>query len=738
MSPLSARLASVPVVAIAANALSAGSVGRTRQAEEDASARRPARSSAVQQSILWIGLGTLAVILPVSLCRGETEQTISDVNERPLPDKSAARARAKTDFDPLGCRWTFGNHEPLSMYRRIGRRSTGGIEGGAHGLEDWHHWFDGERCTRTMQELGLNMLHSRFYKGMGWQFESQDFPNVKRFVQNCHEHGVRALAYVQFSTLYYEVMLAEIPDLAEWAAVDENGRKQTYHGGQYWRWLPCINAPGFEPYLKKVIRIALEEGDFDGIMLDNCPVRPCYCPRCTELFRKHLKQEPNPEARFGIPTVDHVLPPTRSGYGEAQDPIYQEWVLFRCERQTALFRRLYEFSKSCKPSALVTGNVGCIRRSNMAATAGLSISDLGTCFDVFVSQSGNEPGLRDGCIVNRVREMKLAESLNTHILALSDSDAGITREAESKYVLNLMENAVFGGIPTDRTIMSPDKQQMVSRQLIEFRGPLLRRFNDAVRSGRASLEKPTYAPVRILYSAESVMFSEQAYRAILSAEEILLRNHVPHGLLPTDRKTPLEVPRDCEVMLVANQTCLSDRQLAVLVGFVERGGRLVVTGHSGEYDERYRERLANPLKILDGRPGAIRREEVDVVRILGSGWTIKVASPEDGGRRLMADVNSLWRPAIRIEAPTTVLTEIKRGDDGFSVHFLNYASGHVPEGVRIVLHGDVVGPVQCTFAAPMEGLETTAIPVAPDAQGQHVSLPQFADYAVVDLRITTQ
>jgi len=581
------------------------------------------------------------------------------------------------------------------------------------------------------------MLHSRFYKGMGWQFESQDFPNVKRFVQHCHQHDVQALAYIQFSTLYYEVMLAEIPDLAEWAAVDRNGRKQSYHGGQYWRWLPCINAPGFEPYLKKVIRIALEEGDFDGVMFDNCTAPACYCPRCTELFRKHLKKEPNPEARFGIPTVDYVQPPTRSGYGEAKDPIYQEWVLFRCQRLTALFRRLFEFSKSCESSALVTGNVACIRRSNMAATTALSITDLGTCFDIFVSQSGNEPGLRDGCIVNRVREMKLAEALGTHIFALSDSDAGITREAESKYVLNLMENAVFGGIPTDRTIMRPDKQQMVSRQLIEFRAPLLRRFNDAVRNGRASLQKPAYTPVRILYSAESVMFSEQAYRAILSAEEILLRNHIPYGLLPTDAKTPLEVPSGCEVMLVPDQRCLSDPQLGALVGFVERRGRLVVTGQSGEYDERYRERIANPLKILDDRPEVIRREEVDSVRILGSGWTIKVAPPEDGGRRLMADIHSLWQPVIRIEALTNVLTEIKRGEDGFSVHFLNYASGHVPKGVRIAFDGDVVGAVQCTFAAPMEGREMTAIPVAPDVQGRHVSLPQFADYAVVDLRSTT-
>ncbi len=31
--------------------------------------------------------------------------------------------------------WTFGNHESLLMYRRIGRRSTGGVQGSAEWME---------------------------------------------------------------------------------------------------------------------------------------------------------------------------------------------------------------------------------------------------------------------------------------------------------------------------------------------------------------------------------------------------------------------------------------------------------------------------------------------------------------------------------------------------------------------------------------------------------------------------
>jgi hypothetical protein len=568
---------------------------------------------------------------------------------------------------------------------------------------------------------------------MGWKFESLDFPNVKQFVANCHRHGIRALAYVQFATLYYEVMLDEVPDLADWAAVDEQGHKRTYSKAAYYRWMPCINAPGFEPYLKKVIRIALEEGGFDGIMFDNCFAPPCHCPRCVALFREHLAKVRDPKTRFAISTVAHVLPPVHTGYGEANDPIYQEWVVFRCQRMTEMFRRLYQFGKTCKPSALITGNIANIRQANKAAASGLSVTDLRGCFDIFVSQSGNEPGFHDGCIINRVREMKLAQALGTPILALSDSDAGISRDSEAKYVLNLMENAVFGGIPNDRTVMQADPQ-MVSRRLVEFRKPLLRRFNETVRAGREGLKRPTFAPVRLLYSRESLMFSEQAHNALLGAEEILLRNHVPYGLLPTDAVTPLKVPADCEAILVCDQKCLSDAELAALSHFAAGGGRLVVTGQSGEYDERYHQRRDNPLAALDGRGNVVRHAETDSVPIRGSGWTIKVAAPKDAGRRLMAGLASVWASAIHIKAPATVFAEIKRNDKTFSVHLLNYAPEPVPAGSRIELGTDAPGAVQCTFAAPMEGHRVVPIAAAPDGQGHWVvNVPEFTDYAVVEI-----
>ena len=138
------------------------------------------------------------------------------------------------------------------MYRRIGRRSTGGVPGGALWREKWHHWYDSEECAETMASLHLNLLHCRCYKGLGWEAEKEDFPNVVSFARNCRKHGIKVLAYIQHASVYPEIMRREIPNLADWCSVDRDGKLWNYLDS-YWRWIPCPNRPGYLEYMDKVI-----------------------------------------------------------------------------------------------------------------------------------------------------------------------------------------------------------------------------------------------------------------------------------------------------------------------------------------------------------------------------------------------------------------------------------------------------------------------------------------------------
>ena len=580
-------------------------------------------------------------------------------------------------LDPLETRWTFGNHEPIQMYRRIGRRSTGGIEGSAQWLADWHHWYDSEACPAQMEALGLNMIHSRFYKGLGWQYESQDFPNVQKFVANCHKHHVRVLAYVQYMTLYYEVMKDEIPDLETWAAIDENGKRAFYGSTDYFRWLPCEGNPKFEENLKKVIRIALTDGGFDGLMFDNAWGERCYCERCTKAFREYLEKKCDPFGRLGIPSFRHIEIPQRAKFGEIQDPLYQEWLLFRTERHSALFQRLTAYARSIKPDAIVTANTWDIRNPNLAWRDSYDIPEMTRDFTFLLSQDPNAPRVLNGGIINRVRELKLGQALGKPVLALCDQDAGI--QTEDQYLLPLWEDAVFGGIPTDRTIMKPDREHFVSPEVIAFRKPLLERFNQEIRENRPAFAAPTWNPVRVLISRESQFFSEAAFLGLFAAEEVLLRNHVPYGLLLTSAKDPMQIPEDCELLVVPDQRCLSEAEIDRLAAWAKGGGKLFLSGPVGDYDELYRQRRENRLlREVKDLPNVVYRADADQSpgRMNTKGWEEWVK--KDGGKRLIADVRTLWTPPVELDLPQTVFTEWKRDGDRLYIHFVNY----LPETVQ--------------------------------------------------------
>ena len=632
-------------------------------------------------------------------------------------------------------RWTFGAHEPYTMYRRVGRHCTGGIDGNARWLKPWMDWFDAE-SPALMQELGLNWLHCRFYKGMGWEEEKADFPNVKRFVENCHRHGVHALAYVQFSTLYPETMKAEIPGLESWAQIDEDGKKRIYHdGGSYFRWLPCITCDEWVEYLKKVCSIALTEGGFDGIMFDNAWALSCYCERCERRFHEHLATKENPAERFGFRNLGFVrLPrPAPKGIsGEIRDPIVQEWCRWRQATLENVFTRLRAHIKSVKPDAVVCANPQPFRSQGAFAQRSLNMHRFVRSLDLVLLQSANFPEvLPRGEIVNRVRDLKICRELGKRVVALCDSDAMLTEARERHYLLPLMEDLIWGGVPTDRTIISPKPiPGFVDKAMIGRRRPQLAAFNAFAAAHRAELEAPPYLPVRLLWVPDSIGFSEAAHQGLAAAEEILLRNQVPFGYVVAEDDRALVIPDDCEVLVVPNQVCFSDSQIAALVAYAKKGGRLVVTGDSGRYDEWNAQRLENPLlPQLAGLPNVVLRAESDMLPSAKLGWSYRLSPPKDGGRALMADIAKTgYAPPVGVVgAPQHVFAEFKRLDKVFALFLLNYNPDVKVNGVSLKASAGR----RVRFTAILEG-DSVPSALAPSGEGVF-PLPSFARGAIVEI-----
>ena len=627
--------------------------------------------------------------------------------------------------DPVETRWTFGAHEPMPMYRRMGRRSTGAIDGNARWTRDWLNWFDAH-APEKMEEFGFNFIHSRFYKGMGWEIEKKDFPNVKRFVANCHAHGVRTLAYVQFGTLYPEMMRREIPEIDTWCGRDRAGAPNCY-GGVYFRWMPCLNCRAWEDYLKRMCTIALKEGGFDGIMFDNVFDVPCYCARCERAFRDWLAKVPDFEDRTGIVHAEDTLLPrfdrAASRQVEAKDPVLQLWIVWRCEVMAGVMTRLREHIKSVRPDAVVSGNPSPYRSRAEHLFKAQDMTALGPAFDFIVMQNSNFPEVKEGRVFTRARDLKFAQDRNQRIVALCDDVENIYSDREKKFILPMIEDVVFGGIPTDRTTIFPSPEPgFLNSEVVARRKPIHEKFNAAVRAHRAAFSSPTVHSVRILYSGRAVLLSEATHQGVAAAEEIFLRNRVPYGYLLSTPDDPLTVPAGTEVVVVPGVTMLSDAQVDALVAYAKAGGKLVVTGDSGRYDDWNAQRRENPLlPRLKGLANVVCRAQADRLPRAILAWRNTVDAPADGGRALMDDLARVgWRAPVDFEnLPPHVFAEYRRLAPGkLAVHLVNYRPETPVAGARICPDAGM----RVTFEEPF-GKKGGVRPVA-DA------LPAFLEHAL--------
>ena len=506
--------------------------------------------------------------------------------------------------------WTFGNHENIPMYRRIGKVSTGGVQGNALWLKEWHNWYDSEECADRMADLGLNLLHCRCYKGMGWEYEKEDFPRVQAFAERCRKRGISVLAYVQYATLYHEIMRRELPHVEEWAALDYNGKPYDYNG-QYWRWMPCPNRPGFVEYIQKVLKIIIESGSFDGVMFDNMVDFPCFCPDCRKKLIARIEKK---NWDFLYPEFVS-MPPAENIPPELMDPVAIELARMRHESIHDAFMSFRKTIKSIDPDAIVTGNFPMLPRRSCFVYGSNLASALAPTLDFTLGQSASNPGL-DGTnsVVSQVYAYKLAHALHTNVVPLVDSDAGGpagsgTAKSNPVYIAQLCESLFNNSIPVDRIVMKPKRGGALDETVIEKRRPILKRIKEIAQKYEAILDLPEYAPVGLLFSDDSVGLSTASSEAFLRCQESLLRAHVPYRLVfARENFIDIEEMNKCATLILPGARCLSDSVIEAIRSYK---GELVLAGEeNGGNDENYCQRAELPFEDIAARRVEITPHDV--------------------------------------------------------------------------------------------------------------------------------
>lgn len=515
--------------------------------------------------------------------------------------------------------WSYWNHEPADHLRRMSYcRAT--IFSIGDCLPQWYGRLHGEELVSHAAELGVNTVYCHYFKGFGLVHERAEMERTRQFAEIAHRHGMKVLGYCQLDSLYYEAMLAEIPDLKSWTARTIDGGICTY--GHYYRWSPCIESREFRDYIKKVVKHGLEVVGLDGFHFDNSYAKDCHCDRCQEAFREYLAATvPDPRTACGLADFRHVRIPPRL----AQTEIGQEWhdamqiwrQKFRHDRLARFHKEIFDYVKSLGKDKIVLHNPAYGRYD--FELRGVDVAVEPDSCDVMMAENRRFiHAEKDGGIVSQVVTYKLGRRFGFKVFdstwdTVTEVDwiephVGIPRE-RAKLDRFYAQGMIYGDIcgcpwlvrsvkKGSGVILDDPVQEEAARNAFGFYR----------RNGKRLFDTTPVAKTHLLYAPDTFYgWSHKAngFHSFADASEVLNASAVPYTIIA---EKDISVLKDGELLVLPDMRFLSHGLYGLIRDASGRGVRVLMMGKFGLYDENGRERaLDDPIVKMDGMANRVER-----------------------------------------------------------------------------------------------------------------------------------
>ena len=526
-------------------------------------------------------LASASLLLPNPLraadASNETPATQSAYKTR--WEERAARKRA------IARNITWLTHEPLDFLLRRGDHTDN---------EPAHYaaMLNPDNLKR-MADAGVQWARLFFYKGFGLAYERPHIDQAKKAADLLHKLNLKVSLYFG-GTMFIETFYKETPEAKNWEQRDYQNQPVPY-GSQTFRRYACPNEPAYRDYLKKVLDVAINELHADEIAFDNIMLQAephsCRCPRCLKTFADFLHQRyPTEELatrRFGISDVTTLqpnyweTPDQPNNISEINDPVLQEWVLFRCHSLANYAGALHDMTKAMNPNTAVLLNIKGVYSFNRYWTNAIYHPLYKNRVDLISFDTGGYNERIDnatGALVTQVRSYKMARNLNAGCEdSLNDEVRAATHMAFG-FQPAVATPAPFGS--GAHNVFTP---------LIEF----FREFNE-----RYYLNTQPVTDVAILRSWPSMAYSINATSIPATLmEQVLIQHKIPFKLLFDEQLQDLG---KYQMLILAGQECISDEQVDLFLSYVQNGGTLLLTGNAGTYNQ-WREKRAHKIPLLPAR-----------------------------------------------------------------------------------------------------------------------------------------
>ncbi|MCL5005652.1 MAG: hypothetical protein M1404_03890 [Acidobacteria bacterium] len=624
-----------------------------------------------------------------------------------------------------------------------------------------------EETVSKLKDVGVTIAIIDFFKGFGLQAEKEHIDLARKLAALCHKYDIRVGLYVG-STIAYETFLLEEPDAEEWFVPDYFGRPVIYDH-QTFRKRVYFMHPGYVEYIKRVVRLGVEDLKADMIHFDNTSMqaRPAILqhPLAIQDFREYLQNTHSPEElkkRLGFSNVKYVLPPKFDWpLRVIDDPLFQLWTDFRCHQLNRYYGIMKQLIRGLNPAVVIDNNPSSgMSGTNTIWDQGVNYAGLYPQLDISWTEEGDDATVTpEGILVSKIRTYKVGSILGTQILTYTASsghygagEGGRLAMAESM-VFNRQSLGMVGGLLD--AIDLPAEE----RDYINFYHQNFENYRDV----------ENLADVAVLYSYATMGFNnDRPAVSFMLATQALIQARVPFDIIFDENLKDLSKYR---VLLLADQECLDDEQMGLIRKYVEQGGGLVATEQTSLYTTWRQRRPDFGLKDLlqvkapawrgAGRPeedlkiapvrnhvgrgrvsylAAIKPaiEKPPTVRMDSRYWKLPL-----NWRELIAAVRWAAGDSLSLEVKTpqtlNVVVELmeQKGKNRRLVHLLNYASrqGSTVSNIDV----DVELPQgkqirQVTLLTPDGGKRETVTPKVESGRVRF-TVPQLQTYTCAVLEL---
>jgi hypothetical protein len=446
--------------------------------------------------------------------------------------------------------------------------------GGPTRQEAEYHAESSEGTVKELRDMGVTLAVIHFYKGFGLQAEQPHIEVAKKLAALLHQYEIKVGVYVG-STIAYETFLLEKPEAEEWFVPEYLGKPVIYFD-QSFRKRVYFMHPGYLEYMKRVVRMGVEELKADEVDFDNTSLQaqPAIFqhPLAIKDFREYLAATYSPEEltqRLGFANLTYVVPPKfDSPLSAIDDPLFQEWAGFRCHQLTRYYAAMKEVINGANPKAVIATNPHSgISGRNTIWEQGVHYPAFLPNMDISWTEEGDYAGTTpEGIMVSKIRTYKMATHLKKRVLTYTAGSAGGGKLAMGESMaFNRQTLGMVGSVLGAPKIPADQKRYIdfFHQQFDYYRGV------------------DNIADVAVLYSYASMGFNnDRPAVSFMLFTQALIQAKTPFNIIFDEELRDLSKYR---VLVLADQECLDDSQMDLIRQYVSQGGGLVATEHTSLY-----------------------------------------------------------------------------------------------------------------------------------------------------------